>query len=114
MSECIFCAVAAGDVPSARVYEDDEVVAFRDVSPQAPTHILVVPRLHVGSLAELTPEHDRLWARMLHVVQGLARTEGVQESGFRVVANTGGDGGQTVAHLHLHLLAGRAMGWPPG
>ncbi len=114
MSACLFCAIAAGEVAADRVHEDDEVVAFRDINPQAPTHILVIPREHLVSVAELTTEHDGLWARMLHVVQQLARNEGLEGNGFRVVANSGADGGQTVAHLHLHLLGGRSMTWPPG
>ncbi len=114
MNECVFCAIAAGGIPAALLHEDALVVAFRDLNPQAPTHVLVTPRAHVASLAQLTPAHDEVWLQMLHVVQQLAEAEGIMESGFRVVVNTGSDGGQTVAHLHLHLLGGRAMSWPPG
>ena len=114
MTDCLFCSIAAGELPADLVHEDDLVVAFRDVNPQAPTHILVVPREHVGSVAELTAAHDALWARLLHLSQQLAAAEGIAESGYRVVTNVGGDGGQTVGHLHLHLLGGRLMSWPPG
>ena len=114
MNDCIFCAIAAGDIAADRVHQDDEVVAFRDTNPQAPTHILVVPREHIGSAAELTPAQDRLWGHLLHVAQQIAVSEDIAESGFRLVTNVGRNGGQTVNHLHLHLLGGRPMGWPPG
>ncbi len=114
MNDCIFCAIAAGDVAADRVHEDDEVVAFRDTNPQAPTHILVIPREHIKSAAELTPAQDPLWGRLLHVAQQIAVSEDIAASGFRLVTNVGRNGGQTVNHLHLHLLGGRPMGWPPG
>ncbi len=113
-AECLFCAIAAGEIPAALVHEDDEVVAFRDINPQAPVHILVIPRQHLASARELTVDHDLLWARLLRVAQELARMEGLDSNGYRLVANVGRDGGQTVHHLHLHLLGGRPMGWPPG
>lgn len=114
MSSCIFCAIAAAEVPADYVHRDDEVVAFRDTNPQAPTHVLVVPREHIVSAAELTPAQDPLWGRLLHVAQQIADREGIDDSGYRLVTNVGRDGGQTVNHLHLHLLGGRAMTWPPG
>ena len=114
MTDCLFCAIASGDVPADRVHEDDDVVAFRDINPQAPTHILVVPREHVASAARLDSAHDALWARLLHVIQQLARSGGIEDSGYRIVTNVGRDGGQTVDHLHLHLLGGRHLTWPPG
>jgi histidine triad (HIT) family protein len=114
MSDCLFCAIAAGDIPATRVYEDDDVVAIRDINPQAPTHILVIPREHIVSAAEIGPDHDPLWARMLHVAQQLSRSEGIDDAGYRLVTNVGRAGGQTVPHLHLHLLGGRPMTWPPG
>ncbi len=114
MNECLFCRIAAGEVPATRVYDDDTVVAFRDINPQAPTHILVIPREHIGSAAELTPAQDGLWAQLLHVAQQLALSEDIDAGGFRIVTNVGHDGGQTVNHLHLHLLGGRPMTWPPG
>ena len=98
----------------AILVEDDEVLAIRDVNPQAPVHILVLPREHIESVAELTPSQDGLWGRMLHVAQAIAEDEGIDETGFRLVVNTGKMGGQTVNHLHMHLLGGRQMTWPPG
>ncbi|MGH7687127.1 MAG: histidine triad nucleotide-binding protein [Candidatus Dormibacteria bacterium] len=114
MSDCIFCAIAAHGVPSEILHEDDAVIAIRDNNPQAPVHVLVMPRAHIASAAELTHEHEELWYRMLRVAKHLAATEGVAESGYRLVVNTGTDGGQTVAHLHMHVLGGRQMTWPPG
>lgn len=114
MSDCLFCSIAAGEVPATLVHEDDLVLAFRDINPQAPTHVLVIPREHVRSAAELTPTQDPLWARLLHVSQRVAEADGIDESGFRIVTNIGRDGGQTVDHLHLHVLGGRPMSWPPG
>jgi histidine triad (HIT) family protein len=114
MSDCIFCSIAAHEVPATFVREDDQVLAVRDVNPQAPVHVLVMPRDHIESVAELTPAQDGLWGRMLHVAQAIAEDEGIDETGFRLVVNNGKDGGQTVDHLHLHLLGGRHMTWPPG
>ena len=95
------------------MYSDRETIAFRDLNPQAPVHVLLIPREHIGSLAEATEQHQASLARLLQAAPEVARTLGL-ESGYRVVINTGRDGGQTVAHLHLHLLGGRAMHWPPG
>ncbi len=114
MSDCIFCGIAARDLPATFLRDDGEVLAIRDVNPQAPTHVLVMPREHIVSVAELTPAQDGLWGRMLHVAQSIAEDEGIDETGFRLVVNTGRDGGQTVDHLHVHLLGGRRMTWPPG
>ncbi len=114
MSDCIFCGIAARDLPATFLRDDGEVLAIRDVNPQAPTHVLVIPREHIVSVAELTPAQDGLWGRMLHVAQSIAEDEGIDETGFRLVVNTGRNGGQTVDHLHVHLLGGRRMTWPPG
>ena len=114
MSDCLFCGIAAGTVPADMVHQDDAVLAFRDINPQAPVHILVVPREHIASAADLTVAQDGMWARLLHVAQQLAGSEGIDATGFRLVVNTGRDAHQTVHHLHLHLLGGRSMGWPPG
>jgi histidine triad (HIT) family protein len=114
MKDCVFCGIVAGEVPATRVHEDDAVIAFRDINAQAPTHILVIPREHIDSAADVTPARDATWARLLHVAQELARSEEIADDGFRIVTNVGRDGGQTVAHLHLHLLGGRPMTWPPG
>lgn len=112
--DCLFCRIADGTVPATIVHSDDEVVAFRDINPQAPTHVLVIPREHIASAAELTPAQDHLWGRLLHVAQSVADDEGQTDAGYRLVTNVGRNGGQTVLHLHLHLLAGRRMTWPPG
>lgn len=113
-SDCLFCGIAEGRIPADIVHADERVVAFRDIKPQAPVHVLVVPRRHVASLAETTDADGDLLGAILLRVAALARSEGVEEGGYRTVVNTGDDGGQTVHHLHVHLLGGRAMKWPPG
>jgi histidine triad (HIT) family protein len=110
--QCIFCRIVRREIPSSIVYESDECVAFRDVNPQAPVHLLVVPRTHVASL-NATSDAE-LVGRLSIVAAELAKREGIAESGYRTVVNTNADAGQTVFHIHLHLLGGRAMGWPPG
>jgi len=112
MSGCLFCKVAAGEIPATIVKRGDGLIAFRDINPQAPTHLLVIPTQHVPSLNDAKDPH--LLGRMLGFARDLAREVGVAERGYRVVLNTNPDGGQTVFHLHLHLLGGRAMTWPPG
>lgn len=114
MDSCLFCGIAAGTIPSTPVYEDDDFVAFRDISPKAPTHILVIPRRHVASLNDLADGDADLAGRLLLAGRAVAAAEGLAEGGYRFVINCGDDGGQTVAHLHLHVLGGRALGWPPG
>lgn len=113
MSDCIFCKIAAGDIPCNKVYEDEHVLAFHDLDPKAPFHVLLIPKTHIGSVAEITPENSGLAAHLLETAAKLARQEGL-EGGFRLVANTGEDAGQTVQHLHIHMLAKRNLGWPPG
>jgi len=110
---CLFCKIIDGSIPSTRVYEDDRCIAFADIHPQAPVHLLIVPREHIGSLAEATPEHGSLFGHLLSTAKELAQQKGLN-NGYRTVINTGNDGGQTVDHLHLHLLGGRPMHWPPG
>jgi histidine triad (HIT) family protein len=114
MSNCIFCDIAARTAPATILRDDGDVLAVRDLNPQAPTHVLVLPREHITSAAHLTPDHAQLWSRMLTVAQEIAGAEGVEDGGYRLVANIGRNGGQTVAHLHVHLLGGRQMTWPPG
>ena len=114
LGECLFCAIAAGTIPSAQVHADDSVIAFRDIAPRAPTHVIVIPRDHIPSAADLTEAHGELLGRMFAVAADVARREGIAESGYRIVANVGQWGGQTVNHLHLHLLGGRPFQWPPG
>jgi histidine triad (HIT) family protein len=111
--DCIFCKIAAGSIPAKLVYEDDQVIAFSDLNPQAPTHILVIPRQHLGSLAGATSEHTPLLGQLLAAAAEVARQQSLA-NGYRIVINTGSDGGQTVGHLHLHILGGRSMHWPPG
>ena len=111
---CLFCRIVAGSVPSTKVHEDELVVCFRDIAPRAPTHILAVPRDHIASAAELTEEHGPMLGRLFAVLAELARREGIADSGYRLVSNVGRWGGQTVDHLHVHLLGGRAFEWPPG
>jgi len=111
---CVFCRITAGQAPADVVYQDELVTAFRDSHPQAPTHILVVPNEHLPSVAQLGPAHAALWMRMVAVANDLARQEGIAGVGYRLVTNCGRQAGQSVDHLHLHLLGGRYMGWPPG
>lgn len=111
--ECLFCRIAAGEIPSDRVHEDDEVIAFRDVAPRAPTHVLVIPRRHVADAHALTDADDELVARCFAALRQVADAEGLT-GGYRIVANVGPDSGQTVPHLHFHLLGGRHLAWPPG
>ena len=114
MSDCLFCKIAAGEIPVEFVYEDDDVVAFRDINPQAPLHTLVVPRRHIPTLNDLQPDDAELVGRMYLAAQRVAADAGVAESGYRTVFNCNAQAGQTVFHLHLHVLGGRAMQWPPG
>ena len=113
-ADCLFCRIIAREIPADIVHRDETVLAFRDINPQAPTHILVIPTRHITSAAELTDADGPLVGHLFAVVADLARAEDVVASGFRVVTNTGPDAGQSVAHLHLHLLGGRSMAWPPG
>ena len=114
MSDCIFCKIAAGEIPADLVYEDDQVVGFRDLNPQAPTHVLLIPRKHIASINELQPEDEAIIGRLYSAAAKVAAQEGFAESGYRTVINCNDDGGQTVFHVHLHLLGGRRMNWPPG
>ena len=114
MNDCLFCKMVRREIAPDVVYEDDDVLAFRDISPQAPTHILVIPKTHIASLNELGTDDATLVGKMYLAAQRIAREEGVADSGYRTLVNCGSDGGQTVFHVHLHLLAGRQMTWPPG
>lgn len=111
-SSCLFCRIVAGEIPAKIIAESAQALAFHDIAPQAPVHVLVIPRAHFNSLAE-TPD-GAVMAEVSELAKRVARELGVEQSGYRVVVNTGDDGGQTVHHLHLHLLAGRPMKWPPG
>ena len=110
MSDCIFCKIAAGEIPSNKVYEDDKMVAFKDLEPAAPVHVLLVPKAHADNVMAADPA---LVGYMLGKAGEIAEKLGVKDSGFRLIVNTGKDGGQTVQHLHIHLVGGKAMGWPP-
>lgn len=112
-ADCMFCRIIAGQIPATRVHEDDLVVAIRDINPQAPTHVLLMPVMHIASAASLTSADGPLLGHLFGVAAGIARAEGLDD-GWRLVSNVGPDGGQTVDHLHLHLLGGRRMTWPPG
>ncbi|MFU0833595.1 MAG: Purine nucleoside phosphoramidase/Ap4A hydrolase, histidine triade (HIT) family [Oscillospiraceae bacterium] len=111
--DCVFCKIAAGEIPSKKVYEDEQILAFYDLEPQAPVHILLIPKQHIGSAAEITKENSAVVAHIYEVAARLAKENNLS-GGFRIVCNAGADGGQTVPHLHFHLLGGRSMKWPPG
>ncbi|MEO8208679.1 MAG: histidine triad nucleotide-binding protein [Chloroflexota bacterium] len=111
---CLFCRMVAGDVPATRVAEDDLVLAIRDIAPHAPTHILLMPKRHVTSAVELGPEDATLLGALFGMAASIARDEGIDDAGYRVVTNVGAWGGQSVDHLHFHLMGGRPFGWPPG
>jgi histidine triad (HIT) family protein len=113
-SDCLFCRIAAGDVPADVVHDGERLLAFRDINPQAPVHLLVIPKEHVASLGDAEDEVGPLLGEILLLARDLALAEGIAEAGFRTVVNTGRDAGQSVDHLHLHLLGGRSLGWPPG
>jgi histidine triad (HIT) family protein len=110
--DCLFCRIAAGEIPAQKLYEDEDAIAFQDIQPQAPVHVVLIPRKHIASLAHLSPGDERLIGHMHVVAKKLAEEKGLD--GFRTVVNTGNDGGQTIHHLHMHLLGGRPMHWPPG
>lgn len=112
--DCIFCGIARGDVPATLVYDGERVVAFPDLNPQAPTHLLIIPRKHYASIQDVPEEELSIVGEIAAVAQELARARGIWPEGYRLVVNAGQDGGQTVGHLHVHLLAGRQMHWPPG
>ena len=111
--DCLFCKIAAGEIPARKLYEDDQVVAFHDIGPQAPVHFLIIPKQHIATLTDLSEEDRLLAGHMLFIAQRLAREQGCEE-GFRVVMNCNEQGGQTVYHIHMHVLGQRQMHWPPG
>jgi len=114
MTNCIFCKIASGEIPSDVVYQDEHVVGFRDLNPQAPTHVLVVPRRHIATLNDLTEADAGVVARMYLAAKSIAEADGIAERGYRTVFNCNAEAGQSVFHLHLHVLGGRVMEWPPG
>ncbi len=114
MTDCLFCKIVAGEIPSTKVLETDRTLAFRDLHPQAPTHVLVIPKTHVTHAGELTADHGELLGHLFETAAAVAEQEGVAEGGYRLVFNVGDDAGNSVPHLHLHVLGGRQLGWPPG
>ena len=114
MADCLFCKIAAGDIPSNKLFEDDQLLAFYYIDPQAPVHFLVIPKKHIDSAAVLTEDDAALLGHIYAVIAQLAARLGIAENGYRVVTNVGADGGQSVKHLHFHVLAGRSLAWPPG
>jgi histidine triad (HIT) family protein len=114
VTDCIFCKIAAGEIKSDIVHQDERAVAFRDMNPQAPTHIVLIPRLHVASLNDLGAGNDDVVGYLVRIAAQIAEDEGFSEQGYRIVANCGPAAGQSVAHVHFHLLGGRTLGWPPG
>jgi len=112
--DCLFCRIVAGEIPSTRVHDDELVIAFRDIAPRAPTHILLIPRRHIPSAADLVEADGPLLGRLFAVAAALARSEGIADDGYRLVSNVGRWGGQSVDHLHFHLMGGRSFTWPPG
>ena len=113
-TDCIFCKIVAGEIPSTQVYADEQVTAFRDINPAAPVHVLIIPNRHIASVNDLTPEDAPLMGHLLGIARQIALQEGIAESGYRLIINTGPDGGQEVDHLHLHLLGGQRMRHPMG
>jgi len=111
---CPFCKIAQGEIPATVVFEDNEIMAFRDLNPQAPKHLLIIPKLHIATVNETADEHQALLGNMILRAKKIAKTEGLSETGYRLVFNINPNGGQTVYHIHLHLLGGRQMTWPPG
>lgn len=114
MSDCIFCKIAKGEIPSKKVYEDDKVLAFYDIEPAAPVHVLVIPKNHIGSINEINNENSSIVAHIFEVINKIVVEINIADTGYRVVSNCGDQGGQTVGHLHFHLLGGRNLAWPPG
>ena len=111
---CLFCKIVSREIPASIVYEDDRLIAFNDINPQAPTHVLIVPKRHIDTLSDLQPSDDGLVGEMVRRAAAIAKERGVEAAGFRTVFNTNKDAGQTVFNIHLHLLGGRSLGWPPG
>lgn len=114
MNDCIFCKIVRKEIPASLVFEDDELIAFDDIRPQAPVHTLIIPKEHIATLRETSEDQAKLLGKILLRAREIARQKGIEQSGFRVVLNTGPDSGQEVFHLHFHLLGGRRLGWPPG
>ena len=114
MSDCLFCKILDGEIPCDKVYENEHVIAFRDVNPQAPTHVLVIPRKHISTVNDLTEDDKNIVGEMMLAAQQVAKQDGIEDVGYRLIMNCNEGAGQTVFHIHLHVLGGRALNWPPG
>lgn len=114
MDDCIFCKIIKGEIPSNKVYEDDKIISFKDLNPEAPVHVLIIPKKHISSLNEVNDEDAEIIAHIFKTVPKLVKELGIDEGGYRIVSNCGEDGGQSVPHVHFHLLGGRSLNWPPG
>jgi histidine triad (HIT) family protein len=114
MENCVFCKIIRGDIPCVKIYENDLLLSFRDISPEAPQHVLIIPKKHINNINELEVEDANLIAEVYLAAKDIAKTLGIDETGYRIIANCGEDGGQTVKHIHFHRLGGRQMKWPPG
>lgn len=114
MAECIFCKIVKGEIPSKKVYEDEFIYCFKDINPEAPVHVLIIPKSHISSLNDLNEDNVEIISHIYLVAKKVAKELGISEKGYRLVTNCGEDGGQTVGHIHFHLLGGRNLGWPPG
>lgn len=114
MSDCIFCKIIEGQIPCKKVYEDEKVLAFNDINPAAPVHVLIIPKEHIESMRDITAEHEALIGHIHSIIRDLANEFGLSDDGYRIVNNCGNNGGQTVPHLHYHLMGGRSLTWPPG
>lgn len=114
MENCIFCKIVKDEIPSQKVYEDEKVLAFKDINPEAPIHVIIIPKKHIANLNELTEENSDIISHIFMKVKDIAQKLNLADAGYRVVTNCGADGGQTVGHIHFHLLGGRALKWPPG
>lgn len=114
MSDCIFCKIASGEIPCSKVYEDDTVLCFNDINPEAPCHVLVIPKKHISNLNSITEEDSVILSHIFMVIKKVVKDLGIEEKGYRVVTNCGEDGCQTVQHIHFHVLGGRSLAWPPG
>ena len=114
MADCLFCRISAGEIPATIVHQDEHVIAFKDINPQAPMHVLVVPRRHISTLNDLSPSDDRIVGEMIRCGAAIARAHGHADAGYRTIFNTNAGAGQTVFHIHLHVLGGRSLTWPPG
>ena len=112
--DCLFCKIIAGDIPADIIYESDTAIAFRDINPRAPTHVLIVPREHIATINDINPEQEAIVGSLFSAARAIAAQEGISDDGYRAVMNCNAAAGQTVFHLHLHLLGGRILGWPPG